>query len=338
MALVQQLETLWRNGDQLDEKQRLERLAELLLPEVEQATKNALRNLPDGVLATRFGRHGDRVELHLDIRQEFISDLLGYRDRSSKNSFEYILLKSNGDDGTFRALMNSSAVRLVTHLREKDAIWNLTKRAITCLEGLPNVSAFTASGRKLFQLPQLNRIGQITNEEISRAAQQARQLPKLETTATIKLPRLFSSASLEAACLILLSSGTFVDQNDIRRFFSEVFTTWHFSGLENSEEEFDKSAEPEIADFFDNDLLPRARQLLDSLDVKDLKIIRGMLMGTKNREIEIDTGLTRQQIHRRRSRLEGQLHDSLEPLDADEQERLAEMIHVEVARKIAENG
>ena len=344
MSAAHDMISIWTGRAELSPRERIDLLVPLLVAEAHAALEPIIRRLPHGVLRTRFGSGHDRVQLKNDLTQEFLLGLLDMAG-GGKVQLEAILelaaVKSPERAAEELARMiRGEARRFVSRMREPSVAWNLTKRALDLMQTKLHCRN-DGAGNFFLPTAALNP-PRITPAEISEVARLARQLPQLVTTATSNLPRLLSRASLETAALMLLEGGRSVGQEDLRRFFSEMFSEWEFSGLISSEPHdvsLESSVDIErILDETDERQDAAMAQMVESLDKNDLLLLRGVLFGTSSRELEQLTGLDRQQVYRRKNALVKRLHPLLAAHEAVHQEALAEFLHLEVARRLEGDG
>lgn len=337
---LRELLRLWVEDDQLSPQEKFESLAPLLSREARQALSPIVRSLPNGVLQTRFGSGLDREDLIDDLTQEFLCGLLD-PSASGRTHLETLLARASSKPANeapddFGRLLRGEANRFVARMRTPSVAWNLTKRALQIISSDLNC---VEVGKGIFGLPaSASNLSRITPTEISEVARRARQLPQLDTTATVNLPRLLSKESLRNALRMLLENGRTVGREDLRRFFLEMYAEWDFSILEIDEIESDSAEDSDaimlILDGVDetqNDLM---EQMVHSLDNSDLLILQGEFSGLPSRDVEKQTGLTRQQVYRKKNVLFQRIGSMMSEHDASRHDDLAALVHNAVVRRL----
>lgn len=343
MIVFRELLRLWAEDDRLSPHEKLERLTPPLLQEARKALNPIVRSLPIGVLQARFGSGLDREDLMDDLTQEFLCGLVDPAD-GAKTPLEALLARASSKPTheapeEFLRLLRGEANRFVARMRAPSVAWNLTKRALEIMRSDLNCVEVS---RGIFSLPApaLN-LRRITPDEISAAARRAKQLPQLDTTATVNLPRLLSKESLRNAVTMLLENRRLVGREDLRRFFLEMYDEWDFPNLETFEIESDvPENSADIAFILDradetrDDLM---EQMVRSLDNNDLLILAGAFSGLSSLDVQQQTGLDRQQVYRRKNVLFQRIGSMMSEHDASRHDDLAALIHNAVVRLLTES-
>ena len=340
MSALHEMFGLWAKDDQLSPQEKVESLAPLLSREARKALSPIIRSLPNGVLQPRFGSGLDREDLMDELTQEFLCGLLD-PSVSGRTHLESLLTRASSKPADeapedFARLLSAEANRFVARMRTPSVAWNLTKRALEIIKSDLNC---VEVGKGIFGLPaSASNLRRITPAEISEVARRARQLPQLDTTATVNLPRLLSKESLRNALRMLLENGRTVGREDLRRFFLEMYAEWDFSVLETNEAESDLAEDYDdimlILDGADETRDDRMEQMVHSLDNNDLLFLQGEFSGLPSRDLEQQTGLNRQQVYRKKNVLFQRIGLMMSEHDASRHDDLAALIHNAVVRRL----
>lgn len=340
MSELRELLRLWAEDDRLSRHEKLERLTPALVREARKALNPTVRSLPLGVLQARFGSGLDRGDLTDELTQEFLCELLVTFE--GRTRLERLLAAASArsvDEAPeeFLRLLRGEANRFVIRMRAPSVAWNLTKRAIEIMRSDLNC---VEVGGGIFSL-YTSTSGRVTPAEISDAARRAKQLPQLDTTATVNLPRLLSKESLRNAVSMLLGNGRSVGREDLRRFFLEMYDEWDFSNLEMGEIASDVAEDSDdialILDGADETQDDLMAQMVASLDNNDLLILQREFSGLPSRDVVQQTDLDRQQFYRRRNVLLQRIGSMMSEHDASRHDDLAALVHNAVVRRLAES-
>lgn len=160
----------------------------------------------------------------LDVTQSFVERVL-----LGEGQIDYVFTVAR-DEGAVERIIHHHARRHLARTRKRTVVDNIFGRCLEILADAEHIEVIEGGGFLVQGSPDRSR--RCRREDVRRAASIAALIPRLETTATVKAPRLFDRRGLEKLLEVLFrETRAVVLRSDLQDFLKDLLAPWDFGVL-----------------------------------------------------------------------------------------------------------
>ena len=236
----------------------------------------------------------------LDVTQSFVERVL-----LGEGQIDYIFTVAR-DEGAVERLIRHHARRYLARTRKRTVIDNIFGRCVEILADAEHVEEVEGGGFLAEGSSDPSR--RCRREDVRRAASISALIPKLETTATVKAPRLFDRGGLKMLLEVLFrETKAVVLRSDLQDFLKDLLAPWDFGVLGGDVSDL-LLEQPEVrGGSFDRISLA----ILATLEKDEHRLLVLKFAGQPDRVIAEELGISRQMVGVRKAELWRRLEDGL---------------------------